>query len=151
MRLAGWWVTVLFLAVTAVSCGFFDPLHPYDQEPVDTSVSWQTYMGGTGDEVGYSVQQTSDRGFIIVGDTSSFGAGGVDIWLVKTDVSGTVQWSKTFGGSEDDHGRCVVQTQDGGYIIARVDDLQRTDGCLSGQDRRERQRAVEQDLRRSLG
>ena len=118
MRLAGCWVTVLFLAVTAVSCGFFDPLHPYDQEPVDTSVSWQTCMGGSGDEVGYSVQQTSDRGFIIVGDTSSFGAGGVDIWLVKTDASGTVQWSKTFGGSEDDHGRCVVQTPDGGYIIA---------------------------------
>jgi hypothetical protein len=118
MRLAGWFVMVSSLAVTAVSCGFFDPLHPYDQEPVDTSVSWQRYMGGSGDEVGYSVQQTSDGGFIIVGDTGSFGAGGIDIWLVKTDASGTVQWSKTFGGSEDDHGRCVVQTPDGGYIIA---------------------------------
>ena len=118
MRLAGWFVMVSSLAVTAVSCGFFDPLHPYDQEPVDTSVSWQRYMGGSGDEVGYSVQQTSDGGFIIVGDTSSYGAGGSDVWLIKTDASGAVEWSKTFGGTGDDSGRCVVQTQDGGYVIA---------------------------------
>jgi hypothetical protein len=77
----------------------------------------QTYGGSNGDW-GESVQQTIDEGYIITGSTSSFGAGGFDCYLVKTDASGVEQWSRTFGGSATDYGHCVDQTTDNGYTIA---------------------------------
>ncbi len=77
----------------------------------------QTY-GGTSDEHSYSVQQTSDGGYIIVGDSYSFGAGFQDIYLLKTNSDGTLEWSNTFGGTNSDYGYSVQQTSDGGYIVA---------------------------------
>ena len=78
---------------------------------------WTKTYGGTNDDLGYSVQQTSDGGFIFAGDTRSFGVGNVDIYLIKTDESGNTLWTRTFGGSGDDFSRSVQQTSDGGYII----------------------------------
>ena len=79
---------------------------------------WEKTFGGSNDDQAYSVQQTSDGGYIIAGDTSSFGAVSSDVYVVKTDSAGNSVWEKTFGGSRDDHGRSVQQTADGGYIIA---------------------------------
>jgi len=79
---------------------------------------WSKTLGGSGAETGESVQQTTDGGYIIAGITDSFGAGSWDVYLVKTDASGNLIWSKTFGGSGDDYGYSVQQTSDGGYIIA---------------------------------
>jgi predicted secreted protein len=62
--------------------------------------------------------QTSDGGYVITGDTDSYGTGGVDLWIVKTDTDGNMQWSKTFGGLVYDSGYSVVQTNDGGYALA---------------------------------
>jgi hypothetical protein len=76
----------------------------------------KTY-GGTGDDEAESVQQTSDGGYIIAGWTNSFGAGGYDVYLVKTDSLGDTLWTRTFGGTADDRGYSVQQTTDGGYII----------------------------------
>jgi hypothetical protein len=79
---------------------------------------WEQTYGGSDDERGFSVQQTSDGGYITTGRTDSFGNGSSDVYLIKTDGSGVEQWSQTYGGAGDDVGASVQQTSDGGYIIA---------------------------------
>ncbi len=78
---------------------------------------WDTTFGGKNNDYGYSVQPTSDDGYIIVGYTESFGAGYSDVYLIKTDAGGNQQWYKTFGGTGSDYGYSVQPTSDGGYII----------------------------------
>jgi len=79
---------------------------------------WTRTYGGANEDRASSVQQTSDGGYIIVGHTSSFGAGGSDVYLVKTNSQGDTLWTETFGGTSDDGGSSVRQTTDGGYIVA---------------------------------
>lgn len=79
---------------------------------------WDRIFGGSHNDIGYSVQQTSDGGYISAGSTESFGAGDRDAWLIKTDSNGEEVWNKTFGGVRTDWARSVQQTSDGGYIVA---------------------------------
>jgi hypothetical protein len=78
---------------------------------------WMKIFGGANDEEGYSVQQTSDGGYIVAGATSSFATGGRDVWLIKTNASGSVQWTRSLGGLQSDGAFSVQQTTDGGYIL----------------------------------
>lgn len=79
--------------------------------------SWSKDYGGTGYDIGASVDQSSDDGYIVVGQTSSFGAGERDVYLIKTDSNGDTIWTKTFGGADYDRGFSVQETHDGGYVL----------------------------------
>lgn len=79
---------------------------------------WTRTYGGPRDECGYGVQQTSDGGFIVVGSTGSYGAGGSDIYLVRTDANGDTVWTRTYGGLGLDCGTHVMQASDGGFVLA---------------------------------
>ena len=83
---------------------------------------WTRTFGGTQFDEATCVQQTSDGGYILTGNSNSYGSGELDFWLVKTDADGSREWAKTFGGSNNDHATSVKQTSDGGYILAGYTD-----------------------------
>ncbi len=78
---------------------------------------WTRTYGGSEDDWGYSVQETQDGGYVVVGRTNSFGDS-LQVYLVKTNAGGDTLWTRTYGGTGDEYGRSVQQTQDGGYIVA---------------------------------
>ena len=81
------------------------------------NVTWFRTFGGNGVNNGYYVEQTTDGGYIITGSGSPY-IGGYDVYLIRTDSLGNMMWERTFGGSYNDMGRCVKQTDDGGFIVA---------------------------------
>jgi predicted secreted protein len=84
------------------------------------NMQWNKTYGGTAGEQAFTVVQTTDGGYVITGLTSSFGAGGFDAWLFKTDASGNMQWNKTYGGTGTEYGIHASQTVDGGYVISCI-------------------------------
>jgi len=82
------------------------------------NIEWQKTYGGSDAEHANSIRQTADGGYIVVGNTYSFGAGSDDIWVLKLYSTGNIEWQKTYGASGSDYAYCVQQTIDGGYIIA---------------------------------
>ncbi len=84
------------------------------------NLQWTKTIGGPESEEGNSLIQTSDGGYAIAGVTLSFGAGGPDVYVVKLDANGNLQWTKTIGGKKEDIGASLIQTSDGGYAIAGV-------------------------------
>ncbi len=79
---------------------------------------WQKTFGGGLDDKAYSIQQTTDGGYIVAGYTNSFGSGGYDVYVLKLNSDGSLAWQKTFGGIIDDGAYSIQQTTDGGYIVA---------------------------------
>jgi len=100
---------------------FFFAAFSFGQTPA--SIQWQKCLGGTSSEYGFKIQQTSDGGYILVGYTDSDDGnvsgnhGLLDIWVVKLDASGILQWQKCLGGSSEEFGLSIEQTTDGGYIL----------------------------------
>ena len=82
------------------------------------NVTWSKTFGGGGFELGYSVKQTSDGGYVLLGYSDSYGSGLYDVLLLKLTSTGSISWSKTYGGTADDYGLCIHITTDGGYIIS---------------------------------
>jgi uncharacterized delta-60 repeat protein len=82
------------------------------------NVQWTKTIGGSSDDAAYSIIQSSDGGYVVAGWTKSFGAGSYDFYVVKLDSSGNVQWTKTIGGSSDDRAYSIIQSSDGGYVVA---------------------------------
>ena len=78
----------------------------------------KTYGGAEDDTAAGETVQASDGGYAILGDTSSFGAGGSDFWLIKTDADGNMQWNKTYGGTGTETSGDMCLTSDGGYAMS---------------------------------
>jgi hypothetical protein len=83
---------------------------------------WSRTFGGPNSDECYSIQQTSDGGYILGGMTQSYGAGVGDVWFIKTDASGNQMWSRVFGGAYWDGCLSVQETSDGGYILGGLND-----------------------------
>ena len=90
----------------------------------DFYISWQKCLGGSAHDNATSIQQTSDGGYIVAGNTFSNDGdvtgyhGGDDYWVVKLDSNGNMKWQKCLGGSYGDCAKYIQQTSDGGYIVA---------------------------------
>jgi hypothetical protein len=95
----------------------------YDVYLIKTDASgvdqWQQTYGSTDKDYGYFVQQTSEGGFIITGNTKSFG-NDYEVYLIKTDELGIEEWQQTYGGTDKDYGKSVKQVIGGGYILVGV-------------------------------
>ena len=90
------------------------------------NIVWNKLLGGTGNDIAYSIQQTTDGGYIVAGTSTSSANGDVtgtnhgvpDYWIVKLDGSGIIVWNKLLGGANSEVTKSIVQTTDGGYIVA---------------------------------
>jgi len=81
-------------------------------------MQWDNTYGGPGEETAHSVVQTIDGGYAITGLTNSFGEGGFDTWLVKTDSNGEMEWNHTYGGANDDWATSIGQIGANGYMFS---------------------------------
>ncbi len=79
---------------------------------------WNRTYGGLKYDEPWSIIQTADEGYVIAGDTESYGVGLRDFWLIKTDVNGSTEWNQTFGGVGRDTLWVIIQTADDGYAVA---------------------------------
>ncbi len=99
-------------------------------------IEWQKCLGGNGEDFGYSIQQTSDGGYILTGESESNNGdvsgnhGGTDAWVVKLSSLGIIEWQKCLGGSGGDGTRSIQHTSDGGYILSGS--TTSNDGDVSG-------------------
>src|SRR5205814_5997669 len=95
---------------------------------IDSSGSkqWDARYGGSYDDIFNSLQQTSDGGYILAGysaseasgDKTQNSRGGWDYWIVRTDANGIKLWDARFGGSDGDNLKKVIETTDGGFLLA---------------------------------
>jgi len=87
------------------------------------NTQWVKSIGGSNDEIAYSVQQTIDGGYIIAGQTNSEdfdiqgNHGGIDCFIVKLNENGNTEWQRCIGGTSEDVANSIQQTQDFGFII----------------------------------
>ncbi len=103
----------LLLSFSLTTCTKDIAVH---EEPV--LAEFQKTIGGSNAEIGYAIIEASDNNYVIAGITKTYGSGSEDIYLVKTNPSGKILWEKTFGGAGRDIAYDVIETPDGGYLIA---------------------------------
>ena len=81
------------------------------------SLQFSRAFGGSGTDYAYSVVNTTDGGCAVAGWTNSYGQGGYDIYITKFDASGTIQWNRIIGGSDNDYAYSIIQSSDGGFVV----------------------------------
>ena len=112
---------------------FLSTLYLTAQAP---SIEWQKSLGGSGSDIGRSIQQTTDGGYIVVGESNSTNGdvtgnhGDFDYWVVKLSSTGAIIWQKTLGGTGSDNAYSIRQTTDGGYVVAGTSNS--NDGDVTG-------------------
>src|SRR5690606_35891479 len=100
------------------------------------NITWQKSLGGSDLDIGRSIQQTSDGGYIVAGNSRSTDGdvtgnhGEYDYWVVKLNASGNIEWQKSYGGSSNDAAYSIQQTDDDGFIV--VGNSNSNDGDVSG-------------------
>jgi hypothetical protein len=110
----------LQLILTSVVSLFFNQLHAQ----IAPNIEWQKCLGGTGSDAAFSIQQTTDGGYIVAGFADSNDGdvtgnhGASDYWIVKLDEASNILWEKSFGGTSSEEALSIDQTTDGGYIVA---------------------------------
>ena len=108
-----WLILVIFLAALTILCC----QSAYCSQPC-IAMDLNASFGGSYDDELYSIQRTSDAGYIATGRTKSYGDNNYDLFLIKADKSGNILWQKNYGGAREDEGYSVEETADGGYIVA---------------------------------
>lgn len=99
-------------------------------------MSWEKSFGGSQMEKAHDVEETSDGGYIIAGESSSNDGdltnnyGNRDVWIIKVNSVGNIVWQKSYGGSSWDSAQSIEQTEDGGFIVAG--ESESTDGDVTG-------------------
>ncbi|WP_294274684.1 T9SS C-terminal target domain-containing protein [uncultured Chryseobacterium sp.] len=100
-------------------------------------VEWKKTYGGSGKDEARAIIQTADGGYAVAGYTTSSNSGnissnhgGLDVWVVKLDPAGAIEWQKTYGGSGTDEAKSIIQNTDGSYVLAGY--TQSNDGDVSG-------------------
>jgi outer membrane protein assembly factor BamB len=83
----------------------------------DGDIDWLEVYGGEEFDIGWSIIRAGDGNLVISGETNSYGAGGMDAYLIKVDPNGNEIWSKTYGTALDETVSTVKQTMDGGYLL----------------------------------
>jgi hypothetical protein len=106
-------ILVMFFIGIMLAPGFLRGQRVYD------TLWTRTYGGGELDK-GHAIELAYDSGYVIAGETRSFGPGPLAIYLIKTDSSGNVVWTQTYGGSQYDYALSVKETADSGYVLAGV-------------------------------
>jgi len=93
---------------------------------------WEQTFDGPGFEYTYGKGcfQTSDGGYIMCGNTGSYGAGAVDVWVIKTNASGTMEWNRTYGDTHNDYTWSMTNTSDGDYVIGICKDYGYNSGTM---------------------
>jgi hypothetical protein len=105
-------------------CDYEACIYPYEDRDADRTngCEYVNYFpkkyGGSHEDRAYSIQQTSDGGFVVAGYTTSFSAGISDFWVIRLDSNGDVIWQKAYGGIYWDEAYSIQQTSDGGFIVA---------------------------------
>lgn len=89
----------------------------------DGGLQWSKTIGGTGESTANAVQQTTDHGYVLAGVTNGFGAGGSDMYVVKLNSTGSLEWTRTIGSTGNEVGYAITQVANGGYAIAGTTDF----------------------------
>ena len=81
-------------------------------------VIWQKTYGGQQEDRAYDIKPVGKRGYLLAGETQSYGAGGVDVWVLKLDLNGRVEWQRVYGGDKVERAYSIQETAAGGYVLA---------------------------------
>jgi hypothetical protein len=104
----------------------------------DGKIEWQRVLGGSGLESAMDVLQTREGGYMVFGQSRSTNGnitnnhGGYDLWAVKLDAEGEIEWERSYGGANEDYGQAIVQTINDGFLM--VGQTTSTDGDAIGND-----------------